>query len=419
MQALTHLAIVWLAVYVAVIAANWTRITPVLYYLAIGAVLVNVGILPESSDEFIRGLAELGILFIMFALGFEENSADFLTSIRRSWGIAFFGALAPFTAAWLVADYFWGNTGISLMCGLTMTATAVSLTMVSLKSEGLERSPVATRIMTSAVLDDIASLALIAILVPVATGTGNVDLSGLALIAGKAAFFFVALALIARWLLPKIEHGGLERLPIFGRHGISNLLGFDGGRYATLTVLLFALLIGLLAHAFGFHPAVGAYMAGLILREDYFQPHGSRHSYAETRHIVDIVAYSIVGPIFFIELGTKLLFDWAILVSIIPEMAILTLAIFVTQIASAAAAARYTSAMTWPESLMIGFGMLGRAELAFVVMDIAYIQNNVLTTEAFYTLMATAFWLNLAVPLTIAWWKPHYLAYQAPASDST
>ncbi len=53
--------------------------------------------------------------------------------------------------------------------------------------------------------------------------------------------------------------------------------------------------------------------------------------------------------------------------------------------------------------------MLGRAELAFVVMDIAYVQHAILSEEAFYTLMFSAFWLNLAVPLTIRFWKPIYL----------
>ena len=56
---------------------------------------------------------------------------------------------------------------------------------------------------------------------------------------------------------------------------------------------------------------------------------------------------------------------------------------------------------------MIGFGMLGRAELAFVVMDIAYVQHKILHDEAFFTLMIAAFFLNLAVPVTIAWWRPH------------
>jgi hypothetical protein len=52
--------------------------------------------------------------------------------------------------------------------------------------------------------------------------------------------------------------------------------------------------------------------------------------------------------------------------------------------------------------------MLGRAELAFVVIDIAYVQNQILPKEAFFTLMITAFCLNVAVPLTISWWRPYY-----------
>ena len=79
------------------------------------------------------------------------------------------------------------------------------------------------------------------------------------------------------------------------------------------------------------------------------------------------------------------------------------------QVLSAGLAARYTGKFSWHEAWMIGFGMLGRAELAFVVMDIAYVQNNILTEEMFYTLMFTAFWLNVSVPLTIRWWKPRFL----------
>ena len=57
---------------------------------------------------------------------------------------------------------------------------------------------------------------------------------------------------------------------------------------------------------------------------------------------------------------------------------------------------------------MIGFGMLGRAELAFVVMNIAYIQHGIFTEEVFYTLMITIFWLNVSVPLTIRFWRPYF-----------
>ena len=107
-------------------------------------------------------------------------------------------------------------------------------------------------------------------------------------------------------------------------------------------------------------------------------------------------------------LGSKLIFDWDIFVSVLPQALILLAGIGVGQVVSAAVAARYTGGMDWAGSVMVGFGMLGRAELAFVVMNIAYVQNQILDTEAFYMLMITIFWLNVAVPITIRYWKPRY-----------
>ena len=93
MHPLAHLAIIWAAVFVAVVAAKKTRLTPVLFFLFMGFLLVNIGVLPVESDLFIREFAELDIIFIMFELGFEESTADFMASIRKSWGIALFGAI--------------------------------------------------------------------------------------------------------------------------------------------------------------------------------------------------------------------------------------------------------------------------------------------------------------------------------------
>jgi Kef-type K+ transport system membrane component KefB len=96
-------------------------------------------------------------------------------------------------------------------------------------------------------------------------------------------------------------------------------------------------------------------------------------------------------------------------VSLIPQTLTLVLALFIAQISSAALAACYTGNMNWSASLMIGCGMLGRAELAFVVLDIAYIEHDIINKEDFYTLMFTAFWLNITLPLTIRFLKPYYV----------
>ena len=413
MEDLFSLAIIWIAVFVAHYAAGRTRLTPVLWFLAMGCILVNVGILPEKPGIFIEDFASIGIIVIMFALGFEENSSDFVKSIKRSWGIALFGAIAPFLIAYNLALHFWGDQNGALMCALAMTATAVSLTMVCLRSEGLHNTAAATGIMTSAVLDDIASLALVAVLVPLATGDGTVSVLGIGFIALKAIAFFVLITVMALWLFP-VGPGPFGKIPLIDKFNLQRLITMEDGEHATLTVLLIALLVALLGHEFGFHPAVGAYMAGLILKEEYFlfgkqSEDSNRTVHEDTRRIIDSIAFSWIGPVFFIVLGTRLVLNAEILLSVLDETLILTSCILVGQILSAGLAAKYTGGFDWAESWIIGFGMLGRAELAFVVMDIAYVQNQIISEHMFYTLMATAFCLNVAVPLLLRWWKPHYL----------
>ena len=428
MHSLTQLAVIWAAVFVAVVAAKKTRLTPVLFFLFMGFLLVNVGLLPVESDVFIREFAELGIIFIMFSLGFDESTVNFLSSMKKSWGIALFGALGPFAISYAITDSIWGEPAVSLMCALAMTATAVSLTMVSLRSEGLQDSVVATRVMTSAVIDDIGALVAVAILVPLATGGENFTLVSVLATGGKAVLFFVVVTLLGAWVFPHKLRGWAARVPLLGRYGVRHILTFDEGRHASLAVLLLALLVGLTATYFGFHPAVGAYMAGLIVKEEYFQigddsilvkrTAQTESVYAETRRIINKAAFSWVGPVFFVDLGAKIIFDMSLLLDVLPYAAALFAGLLIVQVASAGLAARYTGGMTFHQSLMIGFGMLGRAELAFVVIDIAYVQNQILPEAAFITLMITAFFLNIAVPVAISWWRPYYVAAESAGKPS-
>jgi len=423
MHPLVHLALIWAGVFAAAVAAKKTRLTPVLFYLFIGFLLVNVGVLPKESGPFIREFAELGIIFIMFALGFEESTDNFIGSLKKSWGIALFGALGPFAVAYVITDYIWNDPNIALMCALAMTATAVSLTMVSLRGEGLQQSVVATRIMTSAVIDDIGALVALAIVVPLAADHESISMGSLVITGGKAALFFVAVTIIGAWIFPHKPAGWFRHVPIIGRFGVKHMLTFDHGRYATLVILLVALVVGLVAHYFGFHPAIGAYMAGLIVKEEYFRIDEKKETgiyvgrvesaYEETKIIIDNAAFLWIGPVFFVELGAKLIFDWELMLQVMPYAVALTIGLFLVQVFTAGLAAKYTGGMTWHQSLMIGFGMLGRAELAFVVMDIAYVQHKILHVDAFFTLMITAFFLNVSVPLTIRWWRPYYNAAAA------
>jgi Kef-type K+ transport system membrane component KefB len=241
--------------------------------------------------------------------------------------------------------------------------------------------------------------------VPLVTGDGTPTAQEIGTTLVKIVFFFALVWVSAIWLLPHEPRGWFRKVPLLGPYGMRHLLAFERGRYATLAALILAVSAGMIAEHLGFHPAVGAYMAGLILREEYFERRVGFDSHLETKRVLDNIAFSWIGPVFFVELGTHLIFDWDIAVAIVPYALAMTTGIIIAQVASAALAARYTSAMQWPESWLIGFGMLGRAELAFVVLDIAYVQHSILSTEAFYTLMFTAFWLNVSVPISINLWK--------------
>ena len=301
-----------------------------------------------------------------------------------------------------------------------MGATTVALTMVSLKSEGLNKTPAATGIMTSAVLDNIASLALVAAIVPIATGEASITVPGLFFLVLKAILFFLFITFLGAWLFPAIS-GWTARIPFLGRFELRHVLAMGQGEYTMLALVLLAVLVAIAAHAFGFHSAVGAYMAGLVIKREYFDFHEHRKIdfHRQAKQMIDNVAFVWIGPIFFVTLGSHLVFDLAVVKTILPYGLILFAGLFFGQIFSAALAAHYTGRFTWPASWMIGFGMLGRGELAFVVMDIAYVQHKLMSIEAFYTLMFAAFFLNITVPLTIRWWKKQFAGDESLASINT
>lgn len=143
------------------------------------------------------------------------------------------------------------------------------------------------------------------------------------------------------YILPHPLTGFANKLPLINRLGIRHVLSFAQGQHATLTVLLFALSTGLLAHYFGFHPAIGAYMAGLILREEYFHwlPDGAEDHYRNTRRIVENIAFSWIAPVFFVQLGAHLFIDWEVFYVVIPHTILFVVALVIAQVGSAGLAA--------------------------------------------------------------------------------
>ncbi|MRJ02281.1 MAG: cation:proton antiporter [Epsilonproteobacteria bacterium] len=407
--------------------ATRTATVDVLWLIIFGSLFANLHLIPEHH-EVLEYIGEWGIVFVMFALGFEEDLDHFKEGLKRSIGIAIIGAIFPFLAGYISAKLFGYTDSVALLWGLTMTATAVSLTMVSLKNENLHRSTAATGIMTAAVVDDVLSLIGVAIILPLALmatqsgGDLEIDLLNLAYIVFKVIIFFLIVIIVGLFAFPEkvpqelppnatlLQKLDYYLTKLFVPVSIRRFLAIHSGQFTPLIMIFIAMGMGALADLFGFHPAIGAYLAGLFLKKEYFLFNGNREErvYRESKLVIDHLAFTIFGPIFFVNLGAKIIFDFDILGQIFWQVLILFSMVLIFQILSAAFAARFTGGYRWHEAIMIGLGMLGRAELAFIVINIAYTENHIFDEAQFQTLIFATFLLNISVPLLIKWYKPYY-----------
>eukprot|EP00929_Paragymnodinium_shiwhaense_P019243 TRINITY_DN13192_c0_g1_i1.p1 TRINITY_DN13192_c0_g1~~TRINITY_DN13192_c0_g1_i1.p1 ORF type:complete len:629 (+),score=138.21 TRINITY_DN13192_c0_g1_i1:70-1956(+) len=415
---LSTLLLYWAAAYFSEVLASATKLSSLVFYLTFGCVCGNLGLVGKSHA--IGFVAEIGITMVFFALGFEESVGNFLAGIKKAWGIASIGALVPFGCGLGSALLFFKEDGMmaALMCGLAVTATAVSLTMITLKSQGLALSKAAVGIMASAVLDDVGCLALVAIMVPIATGAAEPSPLGISWVVGKSLTFFCIIVVLNVAVFPS-ERCGIPILKHLPSVGLNHFVRQNHGEQAVIVTLLIGFSVGLLAISFGFHPTIGAYMAGLILKEHYYDllvtrdSSGNEHHaniYEHVKENIESVAFCWLGPVFFLHLGAQIIIDPVVIAKVIGPAIAIYFILLVGQFLSASLAARYVpGGYTWADSFMIGFGMLGRAELFFVVLNLCYLENSIISEEMFFALTIAAMLLNITVPVAISVYKPYYV----------
>lgn len=329
-----------------------------------------------EPDEAIQLLAEIGIFFLMFHAGVETQPNEFFDALKRSLGVAIAGAAVPFAVSFAVAQFFGLELAASVFVGLIIgTATAVVITLKSLRDLGLTDTRVARIIVASCVINDLLTLIFFSLVTGALSG-GTFAPLDLAVNLGKVMGFFAVALLLGTFVYPRLT------LPFRA----------EGGKGFTF-VLMAAIAAGLFAEAIGLHIILGAYLAGLFFEERVAHP-----------NLVKVVndraygiAYSFLGPIFFISLGFSISFD--ISASSVAFIALLAVAVIAGQVLSAGGMARRIG-LPWREALTVGVGMCGRAEMAFILAALALAQGAI-GQETFSILIFTAFLLNLFTPLAL------------------
>ena len=314
----------------------------VLGYIAAGVVIgPHVPVPLIANADLVHVLSELGVIFLMFALGLELRLST-LARVGFGAGLtALFEVALVLAVSALLAGLLGYGAGEAVFAGACL---AISSTMLVAKAfEHLRWKGGFTDVVFAIlVFEDLIAILLLAVLTGVATGAG-LGPKDLAITIGKLAGFLGAMLIGGLVLVPRT-------IRVIGRQG----------RPETLIIVSLVICFGMamISEHVGYPVALGAFVAGLVIAES-----GHSHDVFErVRPFRDVFAM-----MFFVSIGMTI--QPSQLVDEAPTIALFTLIVLIMKplgvsLGSFAAGRGLTS------SIRSGFSLAQTGELSFVIANI-------------------------------------------------
>lgn len=322
-----------------------------------------------ANAEIAAELAEMGIMLLMFGVGLHF-SLDHLLATGK---VSFPGALIQITVATLMSSslaLLWGwNWGGALVFGLSLSVASTVVLIRALESEGLIGSINGKIAIGWLIIEDLAMVLVLVLLPLLADYIGNNAASGLnknlwvalGITLFEIVSFIAVMLLFGRWVVPKL----LWHIARTGSHELF-----------TLAIIASALGIAFGASKlFGMSFALGAFFAGMIMRESKF----SRRASEESLPFRDAFAV-----LFFVSIG--MLFNPGIFISK-PLQVLAVVGIIV--IGKSIAAALLVLAFRYPlnTALTVSASLAQIGEFSFILASLG-VQLKLLPIEGMELIIA-------------------------------
>jgi Kef-type K+ transport system membrane component KefB len=390
------------------------KLPSVLGELGAGILLGNLALLgigwlePVKHDAFVRALAELGVVVLLFQIGLESNLSEMRRVGGRATLVAIVGVVAPF----LLGAVFFGPllfpdqpSNVYLFFGATLTATSVGITARVFKDLRFLAAKEARIVLGAAVIDDVIGLVILAVVGGIVV-TGSVEASAVAWIVVKAVVFLGGSIAIGNRMAPALSR-------VFSR------IHTGTGMKFTVAVVV-CLVLAFLAQAIGLAPIVGAFAAGLILDEVTFKEfkgpelhaplraaveradpevrrrvdevlgHDARH---HLQSLLEPIGHFLV-PIFFVYTGTQ------VNLSVLGDGGVVAVALAVTAIALAGKLV--AGLVAGPvDRWLVGWGMAPRGEVGLIFAVVGR-QLGVVNETQFSILVVMVMLTTLMTPPVLA-----------------
>lgn len=241
-----------------------------------------------QENPFLDYIGRFGALILLCRVGIETDVAAMMESRVSAFLVAVTGVIAPCALGYPVTLYLLPdiNPNTRLIVVTALCATSIGITTRVFEDLGKLQMPEARIVLGAAIVDDVLGLLILSIVTSVIT-TGSFALGGVLKIAVYATVFLAGAALISL----KFTHILGEYISRFHAEGMKMVWAVS-----------ICFLLAYIADDIGLAPIVGAFAAGLILRDikvTDFQGH---------EHEMDEMirpAYLIFVPIFFITMGSQ------------------------------------------------------------------------------------------------------------------
>lgn len=332
---------------------------PVLGLLLLGIILGPSVTNFFQSNEIVKVLGEIGVFILLFLAGLETNLHKMKQEGILSFMIAICGVSVPFLTGLGLTLLFGQSLSRGLFLGTILTATSISVTVMTLWDLGKMDTVEGRTIISSAIIDDVMGMIVLTIISAFISSNHTHAATHAATYAATHAVtpIFSSLGLLVLFFLLVIPLGLWVIKPSIN---YSKSLKAHQAPVAIALGLMF--IFGTLAEKCGLASITGAYMAGLII--------GNTSSFALKKEIIggfDVLGQSFFMAIFFINIGLE-----ASLKSIHGDMLFVGLFIIGAILSKIIGCGLAAKAFKMPcrQSLRIGIGMVPRAEVALAVASI-------------------------------------------------
>lgn len=274
------LAVILIAAGVFTVISKALKQPVILGYIVAGFLISpHLGLLPGfSSVESVNQWSEIGIIFLLFALGLEFSfkkllkvgSSALITAGTQCLGMFVVGIVAGSAMGWSSIE--------SLFLGGIMSMSSTSIIIKAYTDMGLKNRPYAGLLFGSLVVQDLIAVLLMVLLSTIAVSnkfSGSEMIWNLA----KLSFFIILWFLVGIYVIPTVLKKSRKYL-----------------NDEILLIIAIGLCFGMvtLASAVGFSSALGAFVMGSILAETIEGEHISR--------LVSSIK-DLFGAIFFVSVG--------------------------------------------------------------------------------------------------------------------